>query len=215
MEDYKRLISLALEWNEKINITAITDPDEFMEKNIVDSLAIVGLDAIENANNIMDLGTGGGYPGLPLAMHYPDKCFVLVDSVSKKLKVIGDICEKLGIMNVDTVHGRVEDLGWQPGMRDSFDLVVSRAVANMATLAEYALPFVKKGGHFVAYKTENALDEIAEANKAIEKLGGRLSKIERIGDGKTGHLLVVVEKSVETPKVFPRKPGEAKKNPII
>ena len=215
MNRYDELIRLSLEWNEKINITAITDPDEFLEKNIMDSLAIVGSDVIERAERIMDLGTGGGYPGLPLAMNYPDKDFVLVDSVSKKLKVIDDICERLAIKNVKTIHGRVEDLGREKDLREGFDLVVSRAVANMSTLAEYALPFVKIGGCFAAYKTENAMEEISAANKAIEKLGGKLKRIDRVGVKNSGHLIVIVDKSVETPRVFPRKPGEAKKNPII
>lgn len=215
MERYNDLIRLALEWNEKINITAITDPKEFLEKNILDSLAIVSEPAIENAKKVLDLGTGGGYPGLPLAMHYPDKEFVLMDSVNKKLGVIDDIAKKLEIKNVRTIHGRAEDLAKEKEYRDSFDLVVSRAVASMPTLVEYALPFVKPGGFFVAYKTESALDEVVLANKAITELGGRLSKIENVGGKNSGHLLVLVEKLVETPKAFPRKAGEAKRNPLL
>ena len=215
MERYNDLIRLALEWNEKINITAITDPKEFLEKNILDSLAIVSEPAIENAKKVLDLGTGGGYPGLPLAMHYPDKEFVLMDSVNKKLGVINDIAQRLEIKNVRTVHGRAEDLAKEKEYRDSFDLVVSRAVASMPTLVEYALPFVKPGGFFVAYKTESALEEITVANKAITSLGGRLLKIENVGGKSSGHLLVLVEKLVETPKAFPRKAGEAKRNPLL
>ena len=214
MENYHELIKLALAWNEKINITAITDPKEFLQKNILDSLAIVGEPAIENAKRVLDLGTGGGYPGLPLAMHYPDKEFVLMDSVNKKLKVIDDIAKKLNLKNVKTVHGRAEDLAKEKEFRDSFDLVVSRAVASMPTLVEYALPFVSTGGHFIAYKTEAAMDEIVQANPAISRLGGRLAKIENVSDDNS-HLIVVVDKLVETPAVFPRKPGEAKRNPII
>ena len=215
MENYNTLIQLALDWNKKINITAITDPKEFLEKNIIDSLAVVGLDPMEKAKRVLDLGTGGGYPGLPLAIHYPDKEFVLMDSVNKKLGVINDICSKMAIKNVKTVHGRAEDLGWDKEYRDSFDVVVSRAVAPMPVLVEYALPFVKKGGFFMAYKTEGALEEIASAAKAMEATGGRLRKIESLPGRETGHILVLVEKLVETPKVFPRKPGEAKKSPII
>ena len=170
---------------------------------------------MERANTVMDLGTGGGYPGLPLAIHYPDKQFVLVDSVQKKLKIIDDICKKLEISNVKTVHGRAEDLGKTPGIRDSCDLVVSRAVAAMPTLAEWALPFVKPGGFFAAYKTEDAYDEIAAANKAIESLGGKLRSINTSVSRDSGHVIVLVEKLVETPAEFPRKAGEAKKNPII
>ena len=158
---YKDLTTLSLEWNEKINITAITDPKEFLKKNILDSLTLVGYKQIEDAKRVLDLGTGGGYPGLPLAINYPDKQFVLADAVKKKLNVIDDIAKKLEISNVVTVHERAEELAKNPAFRDAFDLVVSRAVANMATLSEWALPFVKPGGYFVAYKTEDAYDEIA------------------------------------------------------
>lgn len=215
MENYKELIRLSLEWNKKINITAITEPEEFLKKNILDSLAIAGDKAIEKVGRIMDLGTGGGYPGLPLAMHYPDKSFVLVDSVQKKLRVIDDICSRLGIGNVETVHGRAEELAREEYYRDGFDLVVSRAVAGMATLVEYCLPFVKPGGFFAAYKTEAALEEIEGASHAISRLGGRLAKLERSSSPESGHIIVFVEKLVETPKAFPRKTGEAKKSPII
>ena len=214
MKNYDELIRLALDWNEKINITAITDPDEFLKKNVLDSLEIMGLMQIEKAEKIMDLGTGGGYPGLPLAMNYLGKSFTLVDSVGKKLKVIDDISDKLGLKNVKTVHGRVEDLGRDKAFRDSFDLVVSRAVAAMPTLVEYALPFVKPGGFFVAYKTETAEEEIKEASAAIKALGGKLIEIKPSGDKNSGHVLVLVEKLVETPRVFPRKPGEAKRSPV-
>ena len=212
---YKDLTTLSLEWNEKINITAITDPSEFMKKNILDSLTLVGYKQIEGASRILDLGTGGGYPGLPLAINYPDKEFVLADAVKKKLSVIDDIAKKLEISNVSTLHGRAEDLAKDPQYRDAFDLVVSRAVANMATLSEWALPFVRPGGFFVAYKTEDAYDEIAAANRAIESLGGKLRSIEASISTDSRHVLVFVEKIVETPKRFPRKPNEAKKNPII
>ena len=212
---YKDLTTLSLEWNEKINITAITDPKEFLKKNILDSLTLVGYKQIEDAKRVLDLGTGGGYPGLPLAINYPDKQFVLADAVKKKLNVIDDIAKKLEISNVVTVHGRAEELAKNPAFRDAFDLVVSRAVANMATLSEWALPFVKPGGYFVAYKTEDAYDEIAAANKAIESLGGKLRSIEAAVSTDSRHVLVFVEKIVETPKRFPRKPNEAKKNPII
>ena len=212
---YKDLTTLSLEWNEKINITAITDPKEFLKKNILDSLTLVGYKQIEDAKRVLDLGTGGGYPGLPLAINYPDKQFVLADAVKKKLNVIDDIAKKLEISNVVTVHGRAEELAKDPAYRDAFDLVVSRAVANMATLSEWALPFVKPGGYFVAYKTEDAYDEIAAANKAIESLGGKLRSIEAAVSTDSRHVLVFVEKIVETPKHFPRKPNEAKKNPII
>ncbi len=215
MENYEELIKLSLEWNEKINITAIKDPAEFLQKNILDSLAIAGEAAIEKAGRILDLGTGGGYPGLPLAMRYPDKEFILMDSVKKKLGVIDDICERLGIRNVKTLHGRAEDAAREKEYRDNFDLVVSRAVAAMPVLVEYCLPFVRPGGFFAAYKTAAAEDEISGSKLAISRLGGRLSKIKKDADGDNGHIIVLVEKLVETPRSFPRRAGEAKRKPLV
>ena len=141
-----------LELNQHINLTAITDRDEFIRKHYIDSLLCVSYDEFKNAKNIIDVGTGGGFPGVPLAVAFPEKNFVLIDSLNKRIKIINELCEKLGIMNVRAVHGRAEELARKKDMRDSFDLCVSRAVANMSTLTEYCLPFVKKGGCFIAYK---------------------------------------------------------------
>ena len=154
---YEKLADIILEWNEKINVTAVREKSEFMKKNVEDSLAILGKPEFSSASRILDLGTGGGFPGLPLAIACPEKSFVLMDSVGKKLKVI---------------HARAEDLAQKPEYRERFDLVVSRAVANMSTLSEYCLPFVKKGGWFIAYKTVGAEEEINAAAKAVKLLGG-------------------------------------------
>ena len=168
---YEMLADIILGWNEKINVTAIREKSEFMKKNVEDSLSILGRPEISSALRILDLGTGGGFPGLPLAIACPEKSFVLMDSVSKKLKVVADAAERLGLENVEVIHARAEDLARMPEYRESFDLVVSRAVANMSTLSEYCLPFVKKGGWFVAYKTVSAEEEIKAAAKAIRMLG--------------------------------------------
>ena len=207
---YNELTKLILDWNEKINVTAIKDPEEFKHKNIDDSIAIKGRPEIENAKKILDMGTGGGFPGLPLAIEYPDKEFVLMDAVGKKLKVIDDVAKKLGISNITTVHSRAEDYV----SRETFDLVVSRAVANMSTLSEYCLPFVKVGGYFVAYKTKDALYEIKAAEKAIKILGGGDITIEDNGDGSNEHLFVIVKKLSPAPSKYPRKAGIPTRQPL-
>ena len=206
-EKYEKLADIILWWNERINVTAIRDRDEFMKKNIGDSLSVLELPEFQEAHRILDLGTGGGFPGLPLAIACPDKEFCLLDSVAKKLKVVANAVDELGIENVDVLNMRAEDLAKWPAYRESFDVVVSRAVANMSTLSEYCLPFVKPGGYFIAYKTFSALSEISAAENAIKVLGGTDVNIASGGSDEDEHLLVIVKKEKNTPKKYPRKTG--------
>ena len=215
MEDiYKRLTEYILDWNEKINVTAIRDPEDFYEKNINDSLAVMNLEEFRSAKRILDLGTGGGFPGLPLAIACPDKEFFLLDSVAKKLKVVAAAVNEFGLENVDVLNMRAEDLARWPAYRETFDLVVSRAVSNMTTLSEYCLPFVKTGGYFIAYKTEEATDEISRAEKAISILGGKMERIVPGGIEGSGHIFVVVKKVKTTAPKYPRKSGLPLKKPL-
>ena len=217
-EQLIRLRDVILEWNEKINVTAIRDPQEFDRKNVQDSLSVCGLPEYEQARTVLDLGTGGGFPGLPLAVCSPEKTFVLADAIGKKLKVVQAAAQELGLVNVETVHGRAEDMAKTKVHRERYDLVVSRAVANMATLSEYCLPFVREGGFFIAYKTEDAAAEIEAAKGAIAKLGGRILRIDKPSSNSdepsSGHTLVVVEKVRRTPKEYPRKAGTPGKDPL-
>lgn len=217
-EQLRKLRDVILAWNEKINVTAIRDPEEFDRKNIQDSLSILDLAEYEEARTVLDLGTGGGFPGLPLAVASPEKRFVLADAIGKKLKVVQAAAQELGLANVETVHARAEDMAKTNAHRERYDLVVSRAVANMATLSEYCLPFVKVGGFFVAYKTEDAAEEIAAAKSAIAKLGGRIRRVDKASpnndEASSGHTLVVVEKVSKTPKEYPRKAGTPGKDPL-
>ena len=211
---YEKLADIILEWNEKINVTAVREKSEFMKKNVEDSLAILGRPEISSALRILDLGTGGGFPGLPLAIACPEKSFVLMDSVGKKLRVVSDAAERLGLKNVQVIHARAEDLARKPEYRESFDLVVSRAVANMSTLSEYCLPFVKKGGWFVAYKTVSAEEEIRSAAGAIKLLGGAPVSIVSNGEESDGHVFAIVKKLSTTSPKYPRKAGLPSKQPL-
>lgn len=150
LELFAKYMDGVLEWNEKVNLTNITDKNDFIVKHYIDSILCVDSDEFKEADTIIDLGTGGGFPGVPLAILFPNKKFTLVDSLNKRLKIIKELCDNLGIKNVDVVHGRAEELGHQKIMREKFDLCVSRAVANLSTLAELCLPFVAVGGSFVA-----------------------------------------------------------------
>lgn len=210
-----------LEWHKKVNLTAITDRSEFIRKHFVDSLICADSEEFTHSIHIADVGTGGGFPGVPLAICFPEKEFVLMDSLAKRVKIVEQLCSRLGIINVKVVHGRAEELGRRIEYRECFDLCVSRAVANMSTLSEYCLPFVKIGGYLIAYKGVDCKSEIDNAKGAIEVLGGGSVRIELAGlNGSTGdgsrweHSLVYIKKISQTPKQFPRKAGTPAKRPL-
>lgn len=205
-----------LDFNESINLTAITDRKEFIAKHYIDSLMCAAMDEINDADTVIDVGTGGGFHGVPLAIAFPEKKFTLIDSLNKRIKIVNQLCDELEIKNVRAIHGRAEELARKKDMREQFDICVSRAVANMATLSEYCLPFVKVGGSFIAYKGPDCESEVKEASNAIEKLGGCLLRIERPeADGVAfDHRLIVVKKIAATAAKFPRKPGTPSKEPM-
>jgi len=204
-----------LEWNEKINLTAIRDREEFIKKHLVDSILCCDFPEYQNADTIIDVGTGAGFPGVPLAIASPDKDFLLADSLNKRLRVINQLTGELDISNVETVHGRAEELARNRAYRGAFDLCVSRAVANMAVLAEYCLPFIKNGGYLLAYKGPDAEKEAKEAEKAVKILGGKLVRIEPAGLSGYEHNIIVIEKIKNTPAKYPRKAGTPVKEPIL
>ena len=222
-ERFQKYMDMTLSWNEKVNLTSITDPAEFVEKHFLDSLAVMDSYEIEDAEQIVDVGTGGGFPGIPLAIVFPEKKFTLIDSLDKRMKIVQEMADEIGLKNVHTVHGRAEELGESRQYREKFDLCVSRAVANLAVLAEYCLPFVTVEGSFIAFKGPDAESEAMEAENAIVELGGALADIEEAGlfmdDGTDlleglDHMLVHIDKEAKTPKKYPRKPGTPSKNPL-
>lgn len=216
MKKFEGYMKDILELNQHINLTAIKEEEQFIEKHYIDSLAICPFKEIKDAETILDLGTGAGFPGIPLAIVFPDKQFVLVDSLNKRLKIIQELCEKYDIHNVKVVHGRAEELARKSDYRETFDVCVSRAVAYMPVLTEYCLPFVKVGGCFVSYKGPEVYEEINKAKNAIGLLGGKLNKLEEveIAGSELNHNLVFITKEKKTDKRFPRKAGTPSKEPL-
>ena len=214
-DKFKKYMVGILEWNEKVNLTNITDHDEFIEKHYIDSIVIANQDEFIEADKIIDVGTGGGFPGVPLAILFPEKNFILLDSLNKRLKIINQLTNEIGINNVTTIHGRAEELAKKPELRESFDMCLSRAVANLTSLSELCIPFVKENGTFIAYKGPGINEELENAQKAIEILGGNISKIEDVNiNNNMEHKLLFINKIRNTPKKYPRKPGEPIRNPI-
>ena len=205
-----------LAWNEKVNLTNITDPAEFRIKHNADSLMCVDFPEFLEAETVIDVGTGGGFPGIPLAVYAPEKHFTLLDSLNKRLKIIDELAGELGIKNITLVHGRAEDAARAKEHREKYDLCVSRAVSNLATLSEYCLPFIKVGGYLLAYKGPGAEEEVKEAAKALKTLGGSLVDIRETSMEEYGldHRILVIKKVRNTPKAYPRKAGTPLKEPL-
>ena len=190
-------IDMVLERNEHINLTAVRDRDEAMQKHLADSLSITDLPEYRDAERIIDVGTGAGFPGALLAIVSPEKKFVLLDSTLKRLRVIDEFAQTLNISNLRTVHARAEEISKKPEYNGAFDVCVSRAVANLEKLSGWCLPFVRKGGSFIAYKGENYDEELAQASRILKKNKARLSYIESYKDVPediSGHVLLIISK---------------------
>jgi 16S rRNA (guanine527-N7)-methyltransferase len=202
-----------LEWNKKINLTAIEDENEIILKHFIDSLTVQKY--IKNAQNIIDIGTGAGFPGIPLAIVNEKSNIVLLDSLNKRINFLNNVIQKLELSNVKAIHGRAEDLAQIVQHREKYDIVISRAVAPFNVLLEYMLPFNKVNSYTIAMKGSN-IEEVDISNNALKKLGGKIEKIEKINLPNTDikRNIIIVRKIEETPKKFPRKAGIPKKEPL-
>ena len=214
-ELFDRYYELLIFYNEKINLTSITLREDVDIKHFADSIAILRyIDPSEKY--IGDIGTGAGFPGIPIKIMCPDCKMVLMDSLGKRVKFLEEVIKELGLTYTVAVHGRAEDLAKDQQYREKFDIVTSRAVSNLRTLSEYCLPFVSVGGMFVSYKSGTIDDEISESGNAISTLGGKINRIERFTLPSTDYerSLVIIDKADNTPERFPRKAGTPLKKPL-
>lgn len=205
-----------VEKNKVMNLTGITDFEEVLTKHFLDSLACAKVLDMEKIHRAIDIGTGAGFPGIPLKIVYPHIEFCLLDSLQKRVKFLQETFELLGLENITALHGRAEEYAKKPPHREAYDLCVSRAVSNLATLSEYCLPYVKTGGCFVSYKSGKVQEEADQAKKAIKLLGGTLKEIAYFTLPTTDidRSLVVINKTSSTPKRYPRKAGTPQKEPL-
>lgn len=211
---YKGYMYAILDANKSINLTRITEPEEFEKRHFAESLLPCADGSFAAAGRIIDVGSGAGFPGVPMAIAFPDKEFVLLDSLAKRMDLVADICSDLGIDNVSCVHARAEDAARDDSMREAFDLCVSRAVAELNVLSEYCLPFVKTGGTFVAVKGKGYAEEIRAAEKAIDVLGGQIDHITAESNDENAGACIYIMKKNGTPDKYPRPAGKPSKKPI-
>ena len=215
-DQFIKYMRLLQEWNEKINLTAITEDDEVVKKHFIDCIKVFKSKELKSANTIIDVGTGAGFPGIPIAIMNPEIEITLLDSLNKRINFLNIVKDELKLKNVTTIHSRAEDGARKEGLRENFDIATSRAVANMTVLSEFCLPYVKIGGYFVALKGPAIDEELKDARNAMGVLGGKLKEVIEldIEDTDLKHNIVVINKTKECPKSYPRKSGVITKKPL-
>lgn len=216
LQQFTRYYELLIAWNEKMNLTAITEAHEVAIKHMVDSLTAYDKTLFHKGVSVIDVGTGAGFPGLPLKIFCPEICLTLMDSLNKRVKFLQTVVDELGLTGVECVPARAEEGARNQKYREQFDIAVSRAVARLPILCEYCLPFVKKGGHFLALKGRAYAEEAEEAKKAIKVMGGSHTEVREVHlpDLEDKRAIIIVTKTMPTPKAYPRKAGTPAKNPL-
>ncbi len=213
--DYYEML---IEKNKVMNLTSITDPEDFVTKHLIDSLSLISVvdDIAVKDYRIIDVGTGAGFPGIPLKIAFPNLKITLFDSLNKRIIFLQEVIDSLGLEDISAIHGRAEEFGKNADYREKYDICVSRAVANLSTLSEYCLPFVSVGGRFISYKTDSIDEELADAKKAISLLGGEKCNVNKYELYSTDAIrsLLIVNKEKPSPNKYPRKAPLPSKSPL-
>lgn len=217
LKQFETYFSLLVEWNEKMNLTGITERGAVYEKHFYDSMTLTKVVDLNEVSSLADIGSGAGFPSIPLAIAFPHLKVTIVDSLAKRIRFLEELTSQLGLAYVSPLHGRAEDVARLRAHRDQYDIVTARAVARLAVLNEFCLPFVKAGGTFIAMKGTGISEELSESKYSIDKLNGKLVRIEQMqlpSEGADRHL-VLIEKTNATPAAYPRKAGVPLKSPLI
>ena len=214
LEQFRMYFEMLVEKNKVMNLTGITEWDEVLEKHFLDSISLIRAIDLIQCLTVMDMGTGAGFPGIPLKIAFPNLQVTLADSLNKRVLFLQEVIDELKLEGIEAIHGRAEDLARDKKYRESYDLSVSRAVANLSTLSEYCLPFVKIGGQFISYKSGEIDEEVAASKSAVFLLGGKIKETVKFELGESGRSFIIIDKVKGTPKTYPRKAGTPSKKPL-
>lgn len=214
LEQFGTYYEMLVEKNKVMNLTGITEWNEVLEKHFLDSISLIRAIDLNQELTVMDMGTGAGFPGLPLKIAFPNLKVTLADSLNKRVLFLQEVIDALELTDIEAIHGRAEDLARDKKYREQYDLAVSRAVANLSTLSEYCLPFVKIGGQFISYKSGECDEEVAASKSAVFLLGGKIRDVMKFELGESGRSFIIIHKEKGTPKTYPRKAGTPSKKPL-